>query len=462
MLDRTASPCKARLRDCRRDVLRLAGVTLLAEISPPPNDGGRFFAMQTITTLIARSTLSRSTEAAWLGHVLHELKRVPAARKSKAIGDATAAVSAGVGVATVEAAFPSVLVSDEELAVAILGVLVAAANGWLDPRALLSVRRFPPRLRALVAALVSAADGSLKADRADLLAAASIGVLDKAAFDAAGGMRDLLRRMRLPKAAARITPAGCGPISRFSAATFRRWSNDPQLLGLLDTRSLQQRRQVELCSRIASAVLAHARITAVHGDAMIRWALVAAPELPAGRFGAKYVKLVRWMTDTASPRRGLRPRRPWTPKISVEKALPAAAAHAEVLGDARKGYRPFALPADPPDADDQWPRGGGLGDGISLRRLWSLSAVESVGRALSNCLATSPLWAQRHQSGETAVFAILDGVDAIGAIAVGRDMTGALAIIESGGPFNSVLQTGVQRAIQKWLGQANANGSGGA
>ena len=143
MLDRIVSLSKARLKDCRRDVLRVAGATLLAEMSPAPDDGERFFAMQTITTLVARSTLSHSREAGWLDHVLEELKRVPLARKSQAVEDATATVSAVVVAGMVEAAFPSVLIPDGELAVAILGVLVAAANGRLDPRVLPIVRRFP-------------------------------------------------------------------------------------------------------------------------------------------------------------------------------------------------------------------------------------------------------------------------------------------------------------------------------
>ena len=460
MLDRIVSLSKARLKDCRRDVLRVAGATLLAEMSPAPDGGERFFAMQTITTLVARSTLSRSREAGWLDHVLEELKRVPLARKSQAVEDATATVSAVVVAGMVEAAFPSVLIPDGELAVAILGVLVAAANGRLDPRVLPIVRRFPPRLRTQVTALISAADGAINADHADLLSAASVGVLDTAAFNAATGKGDLLKRMKLPKAAGKIAPAGCGPISRFSAATFRRWSKDSQLLGLLDTRSLQQRRQIELCSRIASATLAHTKITIATADAMIRWALMAAPEIPAGRFGAKYAKLVRWMTDSAaSPRRGLCPRRMWTPKTAVQTAVAGATAHAEALKTAGKKFSPVTLPDDSPGPDDQWPRGGALGDGISLRRLWSLSTVQAVGKALDNCLAYSPAWEQRHQSGEAAIYAVVDGAEAIGAVAIGCDLTGALSIIEQGGPCNAPLPVVVQRAVQKWIGQAIARAS---
>jgi hypothetical protein len=270
-------------------------------------------------------------------------------------------------------------------------------------------------------------------------------------------VRDLLKRMKLPKAAAKITPAGCGPISRYSVGTFRRWSLDPQLLGLLDPRSLPQRRQIELVSRIASATLAHTRITAATSDTMIRWCLAAAPELPAGRFGAKYMKLVRWMTDSvAPPRRGLRPRRAWTAKISTEKALLAAAAHAEALRQARKTYSPFALPDDAPGADDQWPRGGDLGDGISIRRLWLVDIIQRVGRSLSNCLQSSPFWSERHQSGKAAIYALVKEGEAIGAIALERDMLSALSISEQGGPCNAPLPVAVQRAVQKWVAQANA------
>jgi hypothetical protein len=111
---------------------------------------------------------------------------------------------------------------------------------------------------------------------------------------------------------------------------------------------------------------------------------------------------------------------------------------------------------DPPGPDDQWPRGGALGDGISLRRLWSLSTVQAVGKALDNCLAYSPAWGRRHQSGEAAIYAVVDGAEAIGAIAIGRDLTGALSIIEQGGPCNTPLPVILQRAVQKWIGQATA------
>ena len=459
MLDRTSSPSKARLRDCRRDVLCLAGARLLAEMPAPPDDD-RFSVMQSITTLVAQSALSSSREAAWLDHVQDALKAISTRRKSQAIENAIAIVSAALESATAEAAFPSFLVPDEELAVAVLGVLVAAANSRLDSRVLPIVRRFPPRLRTQVTTLISAADGSINTDHADLLSAAGVGALDAAAFNAATGKGDLLKRMKLPQAAARIMPAGCGPISRFSAATFRRWSHDSQLLGLLDARSLQQRRQIELCSRIASATLADVRVSAATADAMIRWGLVVGSELPAGRFGTKYSKLVRWMTDSAaSPRHGLRPRRSWTPKIAVQTAVAAATAHAEALRITRKKFSPVTLPDDPPGPNDQWPRGGALGNGTSLRRLWSLSTVQGVGKALDNCLAYLPAWGRRHQSGEAAIYAVEDGAEAIGAIAVGRDLIGALSIIEQGGPCNAPLPAIVQGAVQKWIGQANADSS---
>ena len=57
------------------------------------------------------------------------------------------------------------------------------------------------------------------------------------------------------------------------------------------------------------------------------------------------------------------------------------------------------------------------------------------------------------------IYAVEDGAEAIGAIAVGRDLTGALSIIEQGGPCNAPLPVIVQRAVQKWIGQANADAS---
>jgi hypothetical protein len=77
MLDRTSSPSKALLRDCRRDVLCLAGARLLAEMPAPPDDD-RFPVMQSITTLVAQSALSSSREAAWLDHVQHGAEAIGA------------------------------------------------------------------------------------------------------------------------------------------------------------------------------------------------------------------------------------------------------------------------------------------------------------------------------------------------------------------------------------------------
>jgi hypothetical protein len=114
---------------------------------------------------------------------------------------------------------------------------------------------------------------------------------------------------------------------------------------------------------------------------------------------------------------------------------------------------------DPPGPDDPRPRGGALGDGISLRHLWSLSNVQAVGKALDNCLAYTPAWGRRHQPGEAANYAVEDGAEATGTIAVGRDLTGALSIIEQGGPCNAPLPVVVQRAVQKWIGQATAGAS---
>ena len=383
MLDRVVSPSKTKLKRCRRRVLALASEDLIRlDIAPAPDPGEGFSMFANISTLMADSIVTSSVEALALDHVRAELPHVSEARKREAIERASVILSpTKADRELIAAAFPrELLAPDEELAVAILGVMVTRSLARFRADTLTAIRRFPPRLRGLVKTLVAAADGTLVRERADLLSATPVGVVDTAAFEVAAGVRDLLKRMKLPKAAAKIKPAGCGPISRFSATTFRHWSHDPQLLGLLDPRSLQQRRQIELVSRIASATLAHTRITAATSDTMIRWCLAAAPELPAGRFGAKYSKLVRWMTDSvAPPRRGLRPGRAWTAKISSEKALLAAVAHAEALRQARKTVSPFVLPDDPPGADDQWPRGGDLGE-ASLRRLWTLASFRTSAR----------------------------------------------------------------------------------
>jgi hypothetical protein len=60
------------------------------------------------------------------------------------------------------------------------------------------------------------------------------------------------------------------------------------------------------------------------------------------------------------------------------------------------------------------------------------------------------------------IHAVEDGAEAIGAIAVGRDLNGALSIIEQGGPCNAPLPVIAQRAVRKWIGQANAVASGSA
>jgi hypothetical protein len=46
--------------------------------------------------------------------------------------------------------------------------------------------------------------------------------------------------------------------------------------------------------------------------------------------------------------------------------------------------------------------------------------------------------------------------EVVGAIAVGRDLIGALSIIEQGGPSNAPLPARIERPIQKWVGHANA------
>ena len=57
------------------------------------------------------------------------------------------------------------------------------------------------------------------------------------------------------------------------------------------------------------------------------------------------------------------------------------------------------------------------------------------------------------------IYGVGDGAEAIGASAVGRDLIGALSIIEQGGPGNAPLPAIVQGAVQKWIGQANADSS---
>lgn len=82
--------------------------------------------------------------------------------------------------------------------------------------------------------------------------------------------------------------------------------------------------------------------------------------------------------------------------------------------------------------------------------------LQNVGKALDNCLSHTSFWAERHRSGKAAIFAIVKEREAIGAIALERDIMGMLSISEQGGPCNAPLPTAVQRAIQKWVAQANA------
>jgi hypothetical protein len=362
--------------------------------------------------------------------------------------------------ALIAAAFPRDLpVPDEEVAVAILGVMVTQTLARFRADTLKAIRSFPPRLRGVVKMLIAAADGSLITERAELLAAAPVGALDPKAFEAAAGVRDLLKQMDLPKAAAKLRPSAVGAASRFPRTIMHAWGHDPQLLGLFDHRSLQQRRQAEFASRLSAAVLGHTGIDVATAEAMLRWAIMAAPEIAAGRFGAKFVRIVRWMTDSvAPPRRGLRPRRKWSAKISVANALAASHQHVETLRAARRRYVGVALPADDPPAEgDLWPRGGDHGEGLSLRRLWTLPVMQRVGGLLENCLASSSHWERLHQTNEAAVYAVLQGAEVVGAIALGRDVIGALSIIEQGGPSNAPLPARIEHPIQKWVGQANAN-----
>ena len=360
--------------------------------------------------------------------------------------------------ALIAAAFPNELIPDEELAVGVLGAMVAEALARFQGDTLKAIRRFPPRLRGLVKMLIAAPDGSLIKERAELMTAAPVGALDPVAFETAAGVRDLLKQMDLPKAAAKLNPAAVGAASRFSKTTMQAWSRNSQLLGLLDHRSLQQRRQIEFICRLVAAILAHAGIGVGTAEAMLHWAAMSAPEIAAGRFGAKYVRIVRWIVDSGSTLRGgVRPRRKWTAKISVANALAASHEHAEALREARRRYVGVALPADDtPASDDLWPRGGDLGEGLSLRRLWTLPVVKRVGESLDNCLAYSAHWHRLHEANEAAIYAVLEEAEVVGAIAVGRDLIGAMSIIEQGGPSNAPLPARIERPIQKWVGHANA------
>ena len=410
---------------------------------------------------MADAVAPSSVEAFLLDHIRSELRHISEARKTQTIERASVILTLTKDDrALIAAAFPHGLSApDEELAVAIHGVMVAQALAQLDKDALAHIRRFVPRLRKTVKRLTVAADGSLIKERAELMAAAPVGALDPKAFETAEGVRDLLKQMDLPKAATKLNPAAVGAASRFPRTIMNAWSHDPQLLGLFDHRSLQQRRQAEFASRLSAAVLGHTGIGVETADTMLRWAIMAAPEIAAGRFGGKYVRIVRWIVDSGS-RRGVRPRRKWTAKISVANALAASHEHAEALRAARRRYVGVSLPAeDTPAEGDQWPRGGDLGEGLSLRRLWTLAVMQRVGRLLENCLEYSSHWERLHRTNGAAVYAILDGAEVVGAIALGRDVIGALSIIEQGGPSNAPLPARIERPIQKWVGLANAEAS---
>ena len=459
MLDRAVPPSKAKLRHCRRRVLNLAGDELLRfDLPPAPDPGPRFTMFAPISTHVADAAAPSSVEAFLLDHIRAELPRVTEARKRVAIERASVMLTLSKDDRElIAAAFPHGLSApDEELAVAVLGVMIAKALARFHQDTLTAIRRFPPRLRGLVKMLIAAADGSLVKQRAELMAAAPVGALDPQAFETAAGVRDLLKQMHLPKAAAKLRPSAVGAASRFSKTTMHAWSHNPQLLGLFDHRSLQQRRQAEFDSRLAAAILGHTGIGVATAEAMLHWATLAAPEIAAGRFGSKYVRIVRWIVDSGS-RRGVRPRRKWTAKISFANALAASHEHAETLRAARRRYVGVSLPADDPPAEgDQWPRGGDLGEGLSLRRLWTLAVMQRVGRLLNNCLEYSSCWERLHQTNAATVYALLEGAEVVGAIALGRDLIGALSIIEQGGPSNAPLPARIERPIQKWVGQANA------
>ena len=459
MLDRAVPPSKAKLRHCRRRVLNLAGDELLRfDLPPLPDAGERFTMFAPISTLVADAVAPSSVEAFLLDHIRSELRHISEARKTQTIERASVILTLTKDDrALIAAAFPHGLSApDEELAVAALGVMVAKTLARFQQNTLTAIRRFPPRLRGLVKTLIAAADGTLVKQRAELMAAAPVGALDPQAFEIAAGVRDLLKQMDLPKAATKLKPSAVGAASRFSKTTMQTWCRNSQLLGLFDHRSLQQRRQVEFVSRLAAAILAHTGINVAPAEAMLHWAAMAATEIAAGRFGSKYSKLVRWVVDSGS-RRGVRPRRRWTAKISVANALAASHEHAEALRAARRRYVGVALPAeDTPSEGDQWPRGGNLGEGLSLRRLWTLAVVKRVGGLLDNCLEYSAHWHRLHETNAAAIYAILEGGEVVGAIAVGRDLIGAMAIVEQGGPSNAPLPARIERPIQKWVGLANA------
>lgn len=130
MLDRAVPPSKAKLRHCRRRVLALASEDLIRlDIRPAPDPGERFSMMQPITTFVADAVAPSSVEAFNLTHILTELPRISEARKREAIERASVILTLTKDDrALIAAAFPhDLLVPDEELAVAVLGVMVAQA-----------------------------------------------------------------------------------------------------------------------------------------------------------------------------------------------------------------------------------------------------------------------------------------------------------------------------------------------
>ena len=276
MLDRLPSYSRRELRAGRRAILAPAGALMLGPTALAPFAQEHFSAMQAVSMHVARTIVSSSAESVRLESRRAALGCHPARFKLALVVNFIGAAKDSAtpeSAALIDAAFPATAVKDEEIAVAILDMPVDAANNRFDPKGPPAVRRFPRRLRTQVVSLISTESGRLKADCLDLLTAAPVGAVSPSDFDAEG-KHDLLRRMKLPRAAARITPAGTGPISRFSRTTFDRWSSNSQLYRLLDTRSLQQRRQIEFVSRTASAVLAHRRIPAATAEEMIRWGAV--------------------------------------------------------------------------------------------------------------------------------------------------------------------------------------------
>jgi hypothetical protein len=366
------------------------------------------------------------------------------------------AIESAVNTALADGADPDLLaaagckaIGNEGLAFGATAALLEKAR--TDPFIMREARRFPPSLRQPVVTFLDARSSTARRDRLDLLHSAAIAAIDLAAAKKASGRDNLLSRMQLPKSAARILPGACGAIAGRPGHVFHRWA-DPQRLALLGDTTLVQRRQVEFVQAVSQLIFSHRGLDSQTVNAMLSWGVKNAVGLPSGRHGSRYVELTRWMVDSVDQRAPLRPRRRWSAKISTKSAIIAAASHREELRVLRRKFTPAPLPGDLGDErNDTWPKGADLGDEIGVRRLWSRAAIAAIGSALDNCLRDDRYgWQSRAASGACAIYAVMNAGGVIGAAALGRDMTGAIAILEARGPSNSSLTQDTGKKLRRW------------